>query len=156
MARKAKEVILTESEKIKLLGITKTGMHKSRKIIRARVLLLLDQGKNRTEIQEIVGVDSNNFYKIKKRYFEGGLNAALEELPRSGQPPKITEYLEAQITSIACSDSPEGTAQWTLKLINEKLVELNYIEDISNESIRLVLKKVNANRGRKPCGASAR
>jgi hypothetical protein len=84
------------------------------------------------------------------------LKCTLEELPRSGQPAKLTERLEAQITSIACSNSPEGTAQWTLKLINEKLVELNYIETISNESIRLVLKKANANRGKKQCGVLAR
>lgn len=155
MARKAKEVTLTESEKVELVSITKTGTHKSRKIIRARVLLLLDEGKKRTEIQQLVGIDPNHFYRIKKRYFEGGLNAALEELPRSGQPPKITERLEAQITSIACSDSPEGTAQWTLKLINEKLVELSYIETISNESIRLVLKKANASPGKKQCGVLA-
>ncbi len=149
MARKPKEITLSESEKIELIGITKTGTHKSRKIIRARVLLLLGEGKKRVEIQEVVGIDSNHFYRIKKRYFEGGLTAALEELPRSGQPPKITERLEAQITSIACSGSPEGTAYWTLSLINEKLVELNYVETISNESIRLVLKKVNANLGKK-------
>lgn len=139
-ARKAKEVTLTESEKVELISITKTGTHKSPKIIRATVVLLLGEGKSRIQIQELVGIDSTHFYRIKKRYFEGGLTTALEELPRSGQPPKITERLEAQITSIACSDSPQGTVNWTLKLINEKLVELNYIETISNESIRLVLK----------------
>lgn len=155
MARKAKEVTLTGSEKAELISITKTGTHKSRKIIRARVLLLLGEGKSRIQVQELVGVDLSHFYRIKKRYFEGGLNAALEELPRSGQPSKVTERLEAQITSIACSDSPEGTAQWTLQLINEKLVELNYIETISNESIRLVLKKVSANPGKKQCGVLA-
>jgi transposase len=155
MARKAKKITLTESEKSELISITKTGTHKSRKIIRARVLLLLDEGKNRIEIQELVGIDPNHFYRIKKRYFEGGLSAALDELPRSGQPRKIVERLEAQITSIACSNSPEGTANWTLKLINEKLVELNCIETISNESIRLVLKKANANRGKKQCGVLA-
>lgn len=154
MARKAKEVTLTESEKTELISITKTGTHKSRKIIRARVLLLLGEGKSRTQIEELVGIDSNHFYRIKKRYFEGGFTAALEELPRSGQPPKVTEHLEAQITSIACSNSPEGSARWTLRLLNEKLIELKYIETISNECIRLVLKKANANPGKKRCGVS--
>ncbi len=65
----------------------------------------------------------------------------MEECPRSGQPPIVTERLEAQITSIACSDSPAGSARWTLSLLNEKIVELNYVETISNESIRQVLKK---------------
>lgn len=152
MARIAKKITLTKSEKATLIAITKTGTHKSRKIIRARVLILLDAGKNKAQVQEQTGIDANHFYRIKKRYFEGGLNAALEELPRSGQPPKITSRLEAQITSIACSEAPEGNARWTLSLINEKLVELKYIDAVSNESIRLVLKKVNANLGKKTCG----
>ncbi len=71
----------------------------------------------------------------------GGLSNALEELPRSGQPPIITERLEAMITSIACSDAPAGSSRWTLSLLNEKIVELKYIDSISNESIRQVLKK---------------
>ena len=71
MARKARELTLTESEKTELIGITKTGTHRSRKIIRARVLLLLDEGKSRIEVQGQVSVDSNHFFKIKKRYFEG-------------------------------------------------------------------------------------
>jgi putative transposase len=147
MGRKAKIINLTDSEKSELLSITKKGTHKSRKIIRAKVLLSINSGKSRIEIQSELGIDSNNYYKIKKRYFSGGLSSALEELPRSGQPPKITERLEAQITSLACSDAPAGSAKWTLSLINEKLIELKYIETISNESIRQVLKKVGLSLG---------
>lgn len=147
MGRKAKIINLTDSEKSELVSITKKGTHKSRKIIRAKVLLSIDSGKSRIEIQSELGIDSNNYYKIKKRYFLGGLSSALEELPRSGQPPKITERLEAQITSLACSDAPAGSAKWTLSLINEKLIELKYIETISNESIRQVLKKVGLSLG---------
>jgi putative transposase len=147
MGRKAKIINLTDSEKSELLSITKKGTHKSRKIIRAKVLLSIDSGKSRNEIQSELGIDSNNYYKLKKRYFSGGLSSALEELPRSGQPPKITERLEAQITSLACSDAPSGSSKWTLSLINEKLIELKYIETISNESIRKVLKKANLSLG---------
>lgn len=147
MARIAKKVILSETEKTELISIIKKGTHKSRKITRARALMLLDSGKERLEIQTELDIDSNHYYRIKKRYFEGGLTNALEELPRSGQPPIVTARLEAQITSIACSDSPAGSARWTLSLINEKLVELNYIETISNESIRQVLKKVGLSLG---------
>lgn len=155
MARQARPITLTEAEKSTLTAIVKTGTHKSRKIIRARVLLLLHEGKSRLETREQVGIDENHFYRIKKRYFEGGLTAALEELPRSGQPPKVTEQLEAQITSIACSDAPAGAAHWSLRLLHEKLIELHYIETISTESIRLVLKKASANPGRKKCGVLA-
>ncbi len=147
MGRTAKKVVLSDEEKAELTAIVKKGTHKSRKIIRARVLLLLNEGKNRTEVQAQSGVDVNHYYRIKKRYFEGGLRAALEELPRSGQPPIVTPRLEAQITSIACSDAPEGSVRWTLSLLNEKVVELKYIDQISNESIRQILKKVNLSLG---------
>ena len=147
MSRKAKQVILSDIEKSELQSIIKKGTHKSRKIMRAKVLLLLDSGKSRHEIQSELSIDSNNFYKIKQRYFAGGLTSALEELPRSGQPPKVTAYIEAQITSIACSDAPAGSSRWTLSLINEKIVELNHIETISNESVRKVLKKANLSLG---------
>jgi transposase len=147
MSRKAKQVILSDTEKSELQAITKKGTHKSRKIIRAKALLLLDSGKSRLEIQSELSIDSNNFYKIKHRYFAGGLPSALEELPRSGQPPKVTAHIESQITSIACSNAPAGSSRWTLSLINEKIVELKYIDSISNESIRQVLKKVGLSLG---------
>lgn len=147
MSRKAKQVILSDAEKSELQSIIKKGTHKSRKIIRARALLLLDSGKSRFEIQSELSIDNNNFYKIKQRYFSGGLASALEERPRSGQPPKVTAYIEAQITSIACSDVPAGSSRWTLSLLNEKIIELKYIDSISNESIRQVLKKVGLSPG---------
>jgi transposase len=153
MARKAQALNLSDAEVLELTSIIKKGTHKSRKITRARVLLAINSGKSYAEIRSELQIERNHFYRIKRRYLEGGLASALEELPRSGQPAKVNPRLEAQITSIACSASPEGTSQWTLSLINEKLVELSYIESISNESIRLVLKKANVNPGKKKCGA---
>lgn len=147
MARIATKVSLTESEKAELSSIIKKGTHKSRKITRARALLLMNSGKSRTEVQSELGIDSNHYYRIKKRYFAAGLSNALEERPRSGQPPIVTERLEAQITSMACSDSPAGSARWTLSLLNEKIVELKYVETISNESIRQILKKAGLSLG---------
>ncbi|QHT67601.1 helix-turn-helix domain-containing protein [Rhodocytophaga rosea] len=147
MARIATKVSLSESEKTELSSIIKKGTHKSRKITRARALLLMNSGKSRIEVQSELGIDSNHYYRIKKRYFAGGLSNALEERPRSGQPPIVTQRLEAQITSMACSESPAGSARWTLSLLNQKMVELNYVETISNESIRQVLKKAGLSLG---------
>ena len=135
--------------------IIKKGTHKSRKIIRARALLLMDAGKNGLSIQAELDIDPPHYYRIKKRYFAGGLSSALNELPRSGQPPIVTPRLEAQITSLACSDAPPGSSRWTLSLINEKIVELKYVESISDESIRQVLKKASLSPGSKKCGALA-
>lgn len=147
MSRTAKSVVLSESDKILLESIVKQGTHKSRKITRAKALLLLDVGKSRPEIQNELSIDKNQYYKIKQRYFAMGLPASLEELPRSGQPPKVTPNLEAQITSLACSEAPAGNSRWTLSLLNEKIIELQYLDSISNESIRQVLKKANLSPG---------
>ena len=155
MGRTARKVALSDTERNELLAIVKKGSHKSRKIIRARTLLLLDSDKDRVTIQSETGIDTNHYYRIKKRFFEGGLTMALGELPRSGQPPIITHRLEAQITSLACSDAPEGSSRWTLSLINQKIVELEYIDEISNETIRQVLKKASSNLGLRKCGVLA-
>lgn len=96
---KACIVHLSDIEKKTLRSITKKGTHKSRKITRAMALLLMDSGKSRLEIQMQLGIDSNHYYKIKRRYFSDGFSSALEELPRSGQPKKVTARLEAHITS---------------------------------------------------------
>ena len=155
MGHLARKLTLSDLEKTELTAIVKKGTHKSRKIVPARVLLLLDAGKDRATLQSELDIGLNQYYQIRKRYFDGGLPAALEELPRSGQPPIITPYIEAKITSLACSDAPEGSSRWTLSLINEKMIELNYIEKISDESIRQVLKKVNSSRGSNKCGVLA-
>ena len=76
-----------------------------------------------------------------------GLADALEERPRSGQPPKVTAALEAKIPSLACSEAPAGAARWTWSLLNETLVALAYEPAISDETIRKVLKKANSNPG---------
>lgn len=155
MGRHKKIIRLSEEEQAVLVGITKKGVHSARKILRAKALLLMNEDKTEEEIRTSLSIDRNNYYKIKQRYLAGGIDAALEELPRSGQPRKVTARIEAQITSLACSAAPDGSSCWTLSLINEKLVELNCVSSISNESIRQVLKKVNLNLGRSKCGVSA-
>lgn len=147
MARKSTKIELTDEEKSKLQSIVKTGTHKSRKIIRSHALLKMDSGISKTEIMSSLRIDSNHYHRIKSRYLLGGLDFSLEEKPRPGQPTKITERLEAQITSICCSDAPEGRSRWTLSLINERLVELKYVEELSDETIRKVLKKANLSLG---------
>ena len=104
-------------------------------------------GKGRLAVQTEAGMSANQYYCLKRRYLSAGLAEALQERPRSGQPPKVTAALEAQITSLACSDAPAGSARWTLSLLNEKLVSLQYIETISDETIRKVLKKVSSSPG---------
>jgi putative transposase len=98
-------------------------------------------------VQTEAGISATQYYGLKRRYLSAGLAVALAERPRSGQPPKVTAALEAQITRLACSDAPAGAARWTLSLLNERLVALAYGPAISNETIRKVLKKVNSSPG---------
>jgi hypothetical protein len=104
-------------------------------------------GKARLVVQTEAGISANQYYCLKRRYLAAGLADALEERPRSGQPPKVTAALEAKITSLACSEAPAGAARWTLSLLNETLVALAYEPAISDETIRKVLKKANSNPG---------
>ena len=147
MARTAAPLILPPTDHATLRSIIKKGTHKSRKITRARALLAMGAGKARLVVQTEAGISANQYYCLKRRYLAAGLADALEERPRSGQPPKVTAALEAKITSLACSEAPAGAARWTLSLLNETLVALAYGPVISNETIRKVLKKANSSPG---------
>jgi len=147
MARPASPLHLPLSDQSALRAIVKKGTHKSRTITRANALLLMGAGGRAAAVQAQVGISSAQYHRIKYRYLAGGLAEALVERPRSGQPPKVTPALEAHITRLACSETPAGAARWTLSLLNETLVSLDYIDTISNESIWQVLKKANSNPG---------
>ena len=147
MARLAKPVCLPASDVSRLRAIVKKGTHKSRKIARARALLLMGEGQSAAQVQASAGISDSQYHRIKRRYLAEGLDRALEERPRSGQPRKVTAALEARITSLACSGLPTGAARWTLSLLNENLISLDCIDKISNESIRQVLKKASSSLG---------
>ena len=147
MPRLAKPVNLPPADAANLQAIVKKGTHKSRKIARARALLAMSSGKGAAAVQAEVGISTTQYYRLKGRYLVGGLAQALEERPRSGQPPKVTPALEARITSLACSDVPAGAARWTLSLLNQTLVSLDYGPAVSKETIRQVLKKASSSPG---------
>ena len=147
MPRPATPVILPPADAATLRSIVKKGTHKSRKITRARALLAMSSGKDAAAVHAEVGISTTQYYRLKGRYLAGGLGEALEERPRSGQPPKVTPALEARITSLACSDLPSGAARWTLSLLNQTLISLDYGPAVSKETIRKVLKKANSSLG---------
>ena len=147
MARPTQPVHLPLADQSALRAIVKKGTHKSRTITRANALLRMGAGGSAAAVQVQAGISSTQYHRLKRRYLDGGLANALEERPRSGQPPKVTAAVEAHITSLACSEWPAGAARWTLSLLNENMVSLGYIDTISNEAIRQVLKKANSNPG---------
>ena len=99
------------------------------------------------------GVSVATVYNVKKQYLlENDYKIAIYDAPRSGAPIKIEGKVRAQITAIACSDSPTGHLEWTLQMIGDKAVEMQMIDSISASSVRLILKKTKFNRTAKPVG----
>jgi transposase len=83
-------------------------------------------------------------YHVKRRFLNEGLETALSEKPRSGKPVQISGEARARITALACSDAPRGHARWTLRLLADKSVELGFVDSISHNHIRQILKKTNS------------
>jgi hypothetical protein len=148
----AKHITLTNQERTELSQLIKSGKHSARVLGRARILLLLDrsQGEKR-KLQDIadamltsIGTVSN----VKRRYLQAGLEQGIYERPRPGAKPKIDGEVEAHLIALVCSDPPAGQARWTLRLLADKLVELELVESISHVAIRDALKKTNLSLGR--------
>ena len=108
---------------------------------RALILLKADEGLSDPQIMDAVNVSRPTVERIRKRFVEGGLERALNEDPRPGQRRKLDGRAEAQLIAVACSRAPEGHDHWTLRLLADKLVQLEVVESISYETVRRTLKK---------------
>ena len=138
---------LTEKEVEYLSVFVKKGRKSARELTRAHVLLLVNRGRTEMEIKDTMGISRATVSNIKKRYREKGLQSALKEKPRSGQPPKYTKRHEAEIIAQACTKSPDGSKRWSLTLLTEELRKKEGFETINRESIRLIFKKAKQNHG---------
>jgi putative transposase len=132
---------LKNSELKFLTNFIKKGQKNARSLTRARILLLANQGKGDTEIAEILGVGRSTALRIRKRYLAEGLQSALVDKPRPGQPEKYSEKHKAEIIAQACTQPPEGRSRWSLELLCEELKKKEGFETINKESIRLILNK---------------
>ena len=134
---------LSAEERQYLEDYVNKGKHSARAIKRANVLLLLEGDKSGKETSERARVSGGTVSNIKTRYelAKGDITKVIEEKPRPGQAPKITQEVEAHITSLACSKAPDGRSQWSLRLLAEKVVELGYADSLSHEAVRKCLKK---------------
>lgn len=145
---KKHKVKLSQEQRSELEKLTRSGTIAVRKLKRIRILLLSDEGehgpgKTNQEIAEIVDVSPITVSRIRKRFVEEGLEQAINEKPKSGAPRTFDGDVRAKITALACSDPPEGHARWSLRLLADKMVELEYVDSISHMTIREVLKKTN-------------
>jgi len=137
------QVKLKPKERKLLKQLVSKGSEKARKITRCRILLLADEGKSDTRIIESLEVALNTIRTIRSRFVQQGLQAAINERPRSGAPKKFSGRQKAKITAIACSDPPKGRNRWTLRLIADRVVELEMADSISYKTVERVLKKTN-------------
>jgi len=137
------EVSLNEEQREYLKSITNKGKESARKIKRAHILLLADKGKKDKEIQKIVKASDTTIERVRKRFALEGLDVGINEKPRPGQPKKLDGRGEAILIATACSNPPDGRSEWSIRLLTDKLVELN----IKRETVRTTLKKMKLNRG---------
>jgi len=149
------KVTLTQEERNQLIEITRTGTHAARKIIHALILLNVDRGQYNTEQQineeicKVLKIGMRTIDRVKKRFVEEGLDAALKMAPTSREYDKLVDGdMEAHLIALACGEPPKGYARWSLRLLSDKLVELRITDSISYETVRRTLKKTNLSLGK--------
>lgn len=145
------KVTLTKQEYDELKKITDKGKHSSQKVINALILLNSDEGpcsisKKTTdkEIARILDISERKVERVRKRFVEEGLDVALNgKKPERVYETKIDGDGEAHLIALSCSEPPDGFARWSLRLLSDKAVKLEYVDSVSHETVRKVLKKTN-------------
>ena len=141
MVNKKYIIHLTDKDRSYLQHFVSIGKRSARQFQRAMIMLLSDKGKTDEEIHDVLDMSTRTIERIREKYVIGGLDCALHELPRPGQPKKLTSSQEAQIIAIACSDAPEGRSHWTLELLRGETVKRGIVDEISTEPIRILLRR---------------
>ena len=147
-------VTLTKDERAELKKISSKGKHRSQKVLNALILLGCDEGEYQEsrsiheEISRVLKTSMRKIDRVKKRFVVDGLDIALNGRKGSRVYAKKADGdFEAHLVALSCSKPPKGFARWSLRLLADRVVELNYIDNISHESIRRILKKTNSNLG---------
>jgi transposase len=147
---------LSQDEKDTLVELTRKGRPGARKVKRANILLLADQGKNDEEVVTLLHTSRNTVIRTRRKFVNGGLAFALNERSRAGRLPKIDDKVETILTTLAQSQPPGGRKRWTLQLLADRLITLTHLESLSYEAVRLVLKKTISSPGSAKNGAFQR
>jgi transposase len=147
-------VTLTDEEQQSLHRLTAAGKASARKVTHARILLKADQGDGRPSwpderIAEAFEVGLSTIARLRQRFVEQGVEAALsrQQQKRPSRTRKLDGRAEARLIALACSAPPEGRREWTMRLLADRLVELEVVESVSDETVRRVLKKTNLSLG---------
>ncbi len=150
--KKKYAVILTETERDQLRGLIAAGTAPARKLTHARILLKADQspegpGWVDDRIAEAVETSQPTVSRVRKQYVEEGLEAALNRrAPNREYHRKLDGEVEARVIALACSEPPKGQARWSLRLLADKVVELEIVPEVSYQTVGRILKKTNSSR----------
>jgi len=158
----AKRVVcLTAEQRHRCHSVVKSGKAHARSVLHANVLLKTDTspdgpGWTDAAIADAFGVTTVTVANIRKTMVEQGLEAALSHYqgPRREYPHKLDGRQEAQLIAIACSAPPEGAVRWSLRMVQNRMVELGYVDEISHETVRKTLKRGHCSPGATCNGAS--
>lgn len=123
------------------------GKKNARALTRARILLLVQKKEKDVNIQKLLSVGRSTIWRVKNNYFKKGIEYALTERERPGQPPKYLKKHKAEIIAYACTTPPKGRKRWSVRLLAEELKKKKNFKTINRESIRLILKKAIPNLG---------
>jgi transposase len=140
-------VTLTEEERERLEGLTRKGRAPVRMVRRAQMLLLASEEQRDEDIAKALHIGVSTVERTRRRCVEEGVEASLRERPRPGARPKLGPKEQAFVVALACTKPPEGRERWTMGLLAERVVELKIVPDITDESIRRLLKRTSSSRG---------
>jgi transposase len=147
--KKKYPVNLSETERDDLKRLIASGTAPARKLTHARILLKADEGPKGDgwvdeRIAEVVESSQPTVSRVRKQYFEDGLQAALNRRPPNREyHRKLDGEQEARLLALACSEPPEGRARWSLRLLADRMVELEVMDEVSYQTVRRTLKKTN-------------
>jgi transposase len=154
MALKDKYVVgLTPAQRRELERMARSGKHSARTLVRARILLKADAADggpawDDASTAEALDCGARTVARVRKKFAQGGLDAALhQKKPTGRQYRKLDGAQEARLVALACSPPPDGRARWTLKLLADRLVELEVVASVSDETVRRTLKKTRSSPG---------
>jgi transposase len=143
------ELRLSKQERSVVQAFRSKGAHMAREFNRAHILAALDRSVPERQIMDVLGVGRTAIWRTRAAYLEGGLEYALRDVERPGQPKRYRAPEEAQVAALACSAPPPGAQRWTVALLTQAARRHPQMRQISRESIRRLLKKTSSNPGAK-------
>jgi transposase len=144
---KANRIKLASGDKRFLEGFRSKGQHSARETARAHILLACEAGVPAIQIQKVLGISRMVIWRTQSAYREKGLDYALYDAARPGQPSKYGTDQEAEVVALACSQPPQGAARWTVRLLTIAAGHRPKLAGVNRETIRQILKKTSVNLG---------